>query len=568
MRNSGKEYKTLAKGTLVKKREILAPCNEKCRLKCTRKFTDENRSQIFTTFWNLEDLQKQRCFVLNSMRPIMPKYKKVRPEGGRERSCNKAYYFTINSVLTQVCQRFFTSTLGISDRFIRTVVSKDKDGFLEDELRGKNKKSNVPEEVKQGIREHLSSIPAIESHYTRANTEKKYIDGSKTLTQLYRDYQAWCTEVGRPSGKLSLYRHIFNYEFNMSFHSPKKDQCLTCTTYQNSDQNEKEKLKNEYDSHIREKELSRAEKKKDKENISETFIVACFDLQAALPLPKGDVSSFYYKSRLNCYNFTICKLQEQGLGNVECFFWHEGEGKRGAIEIGTCLLKFLEKMAAVADSDDLEIVLYSDNCGGQGKNRFVVTAYLYAVTHYRIKSITHKFFVVGHGQNEGDSSHSIIEKSIKRTLKGGAIYVPAHYSAIILGSRKTGSPFTVNEMAHTDFVDVKDLTINMANTSFNENSDGEKFNFNNITMIRVEKGHADRYFYKTSYEEANFKTVVIQKEIKTRGRSAPTEKYELKPAYTEPLPISKNKYDDLKSLILNRSIPSIHASFFEQLRHE
>ncbi|RXG57981.1 hypothetical protein Avbf_09406 [Armadillidium vulgare] len=101
LRNSGKEYKTLAKGTLVKKREILAPCNEKCRLKCTRKFTDENRSQIFTTFWNLEDLQKQRCFVLNSMRPIMPKYKKVRPEGGRERSCNKAYYFTINSVLTQ-----------------------------------------------------------------------------------------------------------------------------------------------------------------------------------------------------------------------------------------------------------------------------------------------------------------------------------------------------------------------------------------------------------------------------------------------------------------------------------
>lgn len=140
MRNSGKEYKTLAKGTLVKKREILAPCNEKCRLKCTRKFTDENRSQIFTTFWNLEDLQKQRCFVLNSMRPIMPKYKKVRPEGGRERSCNKAYYFTINSVLTQVCQRFFTSTLGISDRFIRTVVSKDKDGFLEDELRGKKKR--------------------------------------------------------------------------------------------------------------------------------------------------------------------------------------------------------------------------------------------------------------------------------------------------------------------------------------------------------------------------------------------------------------------------------------------
>lgn len=155
----------------------------------------------------------------------MPKYKKVRPEGSRERSCNNAYYFTINDVLAQVFQRFFISTLGISDRFIRTVVSKDNQGFLEGKFRGKNKKkSNVPEEIKQGIRAHLSSIPAIESYYTRANTEKKkYIDGSKTRTQLYRDFKAWCTESGRVSGKLSLYRYIFNYEFNMSFHTPKKD---------------------------------------------------------------------------------------------------------------------------------------------------------------------------------------------------------------------------------------------------------------------------------------------------------------------------------------------------------
>ena len=76
------------------------------------------------------------------------------------------------------------------------------------------------------------------------------------------------------------------------------------------------------------------------------------------------------------------------------FFWHEGEAKRGASEIGTCLLHFLRNKSEAANSNDLDIVLYSDNCGGQGKNKFIITAYLYAVAKYKINSITHKFLVV------------------------------------------------------------------------------------------------------------------------------------------------------------------------------
>lgn len=62
--------------------------------------------------------------------------------------------------------------------------------------------------------------------------------------------------------------------------------------------------------------------------------------------------------------FTISEIQNE---KTVCYFWHEGLGHRGANEIGSCVLLFLEDLASTrADS---EIVFYTDNCGGQQKNR-------------------------------------------------------------------------------------------------------------------------------------------------------------------------------------------------------
>jgi len=44
-----------------------------------------------------------------------------------------------------------------------------------------------------------------------------------------------------------------------------------------------------------------------------------------------------------------------------------------------------------------------------------------------INSITHKFLIKGHTQNEGVSIHSVTEKTVSRTLKGGPIYTPDQY---------------------------------------------------------------------------------------------------------------------------------------------
>ena len=102
-------------------------------------------------------------------------------------------------------------------------------------MRGKHgKHRKVDDSIKNDIREHIKSIPRIESHYLRRQTSKEFIDGSKTIAELHRDYLAQCKETGRPAGIYHLYCDIFNTEFNISFYIPRKDQCNFCFQYRQS----------------------------------------------------------------------------------------------------------------------------------------------------------------------------------------------------------------------------------------------------------------------------------------------------------------------------------------------
>lgn len=70
----------------------------------------------------------------------------------------------------------------------------------------------------------------------------------------------------------------------------------------------------------------------------------------------------------------------------------------------------------------------------------------------------HKYLIAGHTQNEGDSAHSVIERQIKRARTAGPIYLPEQYYALIRTAKKGGKPYTVNEVSHRDFYDVKQLS--------------------------------------------------------------------------------------------------------------
>ncbi|KAL4153038.1 hypothetical protein QTP88_000871 [Uroleucon formosanum] len=256
-----------------------------------------------------------------------------------------------------------------------------------------------------------------------------------------------------------MYSKIFNEEYNINFFTPKKDQCELCTSFQNAVGEDKEKFREKYETHQREKELSRKEKDEDKKKSNTNYIVSVYDLQAVLPAPRSNVSVFYYKSKLNSFNFTISELNTS---QTECYFWHEGEGNRGVEEIASCVLMYLQK--TIKDREDngctdlLDFVFYSDNCCGQQKNKYMIALYVYAVMKFpNINSITHKYLITGHTQNEGDCVHSTIEKQVKNSLKFGPIYVPSQYAQLIRMAKKRGKPYNVNELTHLDFSAIKAL---------------------------------------------------------------------------------------------------------------
>lgn len=145
--------------------------------------------------------------------------------------------------------------------------------------------------------------------------------------------------------------------------------------------------------------------------------------------------------------------------------------------------------------------------------RYIIAMYLYAVQHLDINSITHKYLIRGHTQNEGDTIHSIIEKSLTRAKKSGPIYVPDQYVPIIRNAKKKGQPLQVRELHFTDFKDIKTLHNDMALTITKDVYDND-FKLSEIKVLHFEKG-SDVIYFKNSYKKTDWNKIIF-KSKKTR----------------------------------------------------
>ncbi|CAC5362185.1 unnamed protein product [Mytilus coruscus] len=225
----------------------------------------------------------------------------------------------------------------------------------------------------KAIRSHIESFPVVDGHYTRKDSNRKYLGAELNISRMYQLYQEK-NKDNLPDTQIvsqAIYRKIFNEEYNFSFHIPKKDQCNICVNYQKETSigtltPEKKYI---YDKHITEKIRARQEKKADKDHAKENLdtMVATFDLQAVLQIPCSLVSQIYYMRKLNSYNLSIYNLASK---HATCYLWSEVDAKRGSCEIGTCL--YLQLMSLQRNIK--HVILYSDACAGQNRNQFITTA--------------------------------------------------------------------------------------------------------------------------------------------------------------------------------------------------
>ena len=283
------------------------------------------------------------------------------------RSHNSAFHFNNTSGdRVRVCKLFFKNTLDINDRPIRTVLEKKNkvvDNLLEEDKRGKHgNHKTVDEDIRNNIKNHTNSIPRVEIHCLRANTTRTFNDGSRSIADIHRDYVQNCKDNNVLFGNYPLLYRIFVEEFNISVFTPKRDHCDLCFEYENAKGEAKEAVKERYDTHIVEKKLSWAKKVVNK--IDNDAVVVVYDLQAVFQLLKGDISLFYYKSKLNVLNLTLNNLKSN---TCDCYVWDETNGNRGVNKINSCVLNFIEK---INDGDaEKDIIFWSDNCAGQQKKQ-------------------------------------------------------------------------------------------------------------------------------------------------------------------------------------------------------
>ena len=331
------------------------------------------------------------------------------------------YTLPLNGDYIRVCKSFYLGTLDVSQTRI-TNFHKTKNNLTGTPNKykwSKNKNRCVPETIKESIREHIRSIPRVDSHYCRRDTNKEYIaTPGLSLTALYREYLTVCETTNKVPGKIHLYRHIFNSEFNIAFHFPKTDRCDKCDEFRNIEEPTPEDEENILKHQTSKKETD-DERKKDREN-TDAFVV-CFDLENVFSLPRANVSTFFYKRKLSVFHMTAhCSIGKKSYGAI----WHEALMGRSGNDIASTVMKILDEI--VNDyKDDVRIrhiILWSDSCVPQNRNSYFSSAIkCFMNDHPEVEIIEQKFCEPGHSNiQEVDNLHSRIEY----VCRGNEIFSP------------------------------------------------------------------------------------------------------------------------------------------------
>ncbi|CAH0397612.1 unnamed protein product [Chilo suppressalis] len=541
--------------------DVLLTTKELTRKK--RRYEENWEKAIFEEFWKLSDHEDQWHYIL---RHINTKdIKKMQLIRTKNRTQTISYFFKINGTESiNVCKNFFLNTLSISEKTVYTAIEKGKTEEVKDN-RGQheNRPRKMSVSTEQSVIAHIKQFPVKESHYVRRDSKKLYLEETLNISKMYRLYSdEWFKSANHPNDvKMATkrqYETVFNTKFNYSFHKPKKDMCGQCTLYRQADGERKDQLQEVYTKHIRNKECVRELKTKDKIEVdSTTTVVAIYDLEKVLTIPQSEVGIFHYKRKYPIYNFTIYNSLS---GRGYCYLWHYQVAKRGANEIGSCVLNFIETESQRGIKN---FIFYSDGCAGQNKNRIIFALYLYLCKKYGV-NIIHRYFETGHSQSEGDSMHSLIE----RAKKNHTIYTPEQMYGLIMNAKINGEKFHLKEMEQHNFFDLKEIMDRRHWLRTDQTS--EKVMWTKIHEIMINRAHPDVIYLKYNFDDEYISLNTAPNSRSSRGRPKKTlvtdvSGDELRNLYREPIALPKPLYDDLMSLCKSVAIPKYYHNFYNNL---
>lgn len=252
-------------------------------------------------------------------------------------------------------------------------------------------------------------------------------------------------------------------------------------------------------------------------------------------------SDMFYLSQLSCYNLGI-SFGDNKHSYMCC--WHEGVAGRGGNEIVSCLLHVLN----MGITEKRNVVIWSDNCTAQNKNRMIVFIYVFLVSCGLFDTIEHRYLVSGHSFLQCDRDFALIEKRKRKC----APMVPEDLHDVILSSTYTGR-FAIVDMSQKKFVDVQAAADKILNL--------KQVNISKVVRLKVDSQQPGILFTAESFSEvAHWKATPILKRGKTMD--------DLKNISINQLP-DINKVGDNKKKHLISMIPYLqdykHQEFYSNL---
>jgi len=472
------------------------------------------------------------------------------PEYSR-RQCSVRYNIPVESDLVDVCKRTFMRIFALSNHRLQNLILFVKRGEVQFVSNaGKNTKSQdhrrkYNEETRNEVILHIMKFPREVSHYSRSKTSNEYLSPDLNIARMYAKFKE-----DNPDTIIheKYYRTIFRkYFWDLSFHRPRTDTCMTCDRLQL-----KKKLDPTDLQIIRRQEfhLLQAEKasktmykhmRESREPDSKTFVIS-MDLEKVLFVPTLTHSQMYYSRQLSVYNLCIHSGDTQR--SYMCI-WHEGIAGRGANEIISCFLKVL--LSKVTAKRRIEV--FCDNCAGQNKNQMMVFAMLYLVVTRRYKSIECRFLVSGHSFMPCDQDFAVIEKRKKYV----PTMVPEEIKTLVRTVKKD-KPFKVVGITPDDIFDLRKISHKLLNPA--------KLNISTVTAVKVTQKSLvnNSVFTKKTYSDTeDWEEVAVAKKRVKLARDIPT----YLPTVKNGGVIKKDKLQDLQKMI--EFLDPQYREFYETL---
>jgi len=361
---------------------------------------------------------------------------------------SRYYHIQTAAARKKVCKEFFLRTFGVSNGRLDRALKNQRanSGVVKPDQRGRHVKFRIASNNRSSVVDHVSMFPRYISHYTRSHqSSREYLASNLNLRIMYRLYVQHCHQKSLQPVKESYYRHVFNTEFNLSFHQPLKDTCQKCDKFKMLlDVSPSREIEVQREIHLRKAEKVRAKLNSSKETASSCDLCFTFDLQKTLITPSISTGVAYYKRQLATYNLGIHNLANN---DATMFMWHEGLASRGASDIGSCIWKFIcDKVQEGATN----ITAFCDSCGGQNRNFKIASLLCHCVTTLSVESFTVYYMQSGHSYLPNDADFCVIEKAKK---SGKEMYIPQNWMELVRHARKQ-KPFTVVEMQSCDFLDL------------------------------------------------------------------------------------------------------------------